>query len=81
VTDRQETLREAGAATPPALDVERWYEAVSDALVATTEGTDYAEAPEPSDEPKSPYVMRLTHELLARLHPAEYNAIFGSQMS
>ena len=41
-------------------------EAVSDSLAATTEGTDYAEAPEPTDEPGSPYVMRLTNELAAR---------------
>ena len=41
-------------------------EAVSDSLAATTEGTDYAEAPEPSDEPGSPYVLRLTNELAAR---------------
>lgn len=39
---------------------------VSDSLAATTMGTDYAEAPEPSDEPGSPYVMRLTHEIAAR---------------
>jgi hypothetical protein len=44
----------------------RLAEAVSDSLAATTEGTDYAEAPVPSDEPGSPYVMRLTHELIAR---------------
>ena len=41
-------------------------EAVSDSLAATTEGTDYAEAPAPSDEPGSPYVLRLTNELAAR---------------
>jgi len=50
-------------------------EAVSDSLAATTEGTDYAEAPEPSDEPGSPYVRRLTNELLSRLHPREYAAL------
>lgn len=41
-------------------------DAVSDALAATTEGTDWAEAPEPLDEPGSPYVLRLTNELAAR---------------
>lgn len=46
---------------------ERWQEIVSDSLAATTEGTDWAEAPEPSDEPGSPYVVRLTNEILARL--------------
>ncbi len=52
--------------TDPALRA-RWMEAVSDSLAATTEGTDYAEAPEPSDEPDSPYVTRLTNELISRL--------------
>ena len=41
-------------------------EAVSDSLAATTEGTDDVEAPAPSDEPGSPYVLRLTNELAAR---------------
>lgn len=41
-------------------------EIVSDSLAATTEGTDWAEAPVPSDEPGSPYVLRLTNELIAR---------------
>jgi len=40
---------------------------VSDSLAATTEGTDWAEAPEPSDEPGSPYVKRLTNEMWMRL--------------
>jgi hypothetical protein len=52
--------------TPPLTAEEALAEAVSDSLAATTEGTDYAEAPVPSDEPGSPYVMRLTHELQAR---------------
>jgi hypothetical protein len=39
---------------------------VSDALAAATLGTDYAEAPAPSDEPGSPYVLRLASELAAR---------------
>lgn len=41
-------------------------DAVSDSLAATTEGTDWAEAPEPSDEPGSPYVLRLANELASR---------------
>jgi len=64
-------LRELDA-QPPA-PAEGLAEAVSDSLAATTEGTDWAEAPEPSDEPGSPYVLRLTNELRARgvtLQPA-----------
>ena len=40
---------------------------IAESLAATTEGTDWAEAPESSDEPGSPYVVRLTNEILARL--------------
>ena len=46
--------RDAPEPDPSGLDVERWMEIVSDSLAATTEGTDWAEAPEPSDEPGSP---------------------------
>ena len=42
-------------------------EAVSDALAAATEGGDHTEAPEPSDEPGSPYVLHITASLLAAL--------------
>ena len=39
--------------------------AVSNALSAATEGSDYAEAPEPSDEPGSPYVKHIVASLIA----------------
>ena len=65
-----ETEAEAQARTE-ALDVEAWMEIVSASLAATTEGTDWAEAPEPSDEPGSPYVRRLTNEILSRLAAKE----------
>ena len=44
---------------------ERLAEAVSNSLAATTMGTDWAEAPEPSDEPGSEYVLRLTNDWLS----------------
>ena len=39
--------------------------AVSNALSAATEGGDYTRAPEPSDEPGSPYVKHIAASLLA----------------
>ena len=39
--------------------------AVSNALSAATEGSDYAEAPDPSDEPGSPYVKHIAASLIA----------------
>jgi hypothetical protein len=59
-------LAAVGVAPPRPSEVQALAEQVSDALAATTEGTNYDEAPEPSDEPGSPYVMRLTNELHAR---------------
>jgi hypothetical protein len=38
-----------------------------DALSALTEGSDFQEAPEPSDEPGSPYVVALADEIARRL--------------
>lgn len=51
----------------------RLAEIVSDSLAAATEGTDWAEAPEYSDEPGSLYVNRLTNEIASRLgQPRSY---------
>ena len=63
-------LTEVVDTMPPApqpTDRERLAEIVSDSLAAATQGTEWAEAPEPSDEPGSPYVMRLTNEIASRL--------------
>jgi hypothetical protein len=59
-------MRDVESAVPAADDRERLAEIVSDALAATTLGTDMSVAPDPSDEPGSDYVLRLTNELLAR---------------
>jgi hypothetical protein len=69
ILDIEAEATAAAQQTAGTLDVERLAEVVSDALAATTMGTELAEAPEPSDEPGSPYVMRLTHEIAARLDP------------
>ena len=57
---------EAEAALPvPALSREALEEAVSNALSAATEGGEFTEAPEPSDEPGSPYVKAIAASLAA----------------
>ena len=58
-------LRAALDAAPPAGLREALEAAVSNALSAATEGSDYLEAPEPSDEPGSDYVRAIAASLAA----------------
>jgi len=54
--------------------------AVANALSAATEGSDYAEAPDPSDEPGSPYVKHIAASLIAAgvtLDPTPPDALPG----
>ena len=55
----------------PELTEERLAAVLPHALSSLTEGSDYDMAPEPSDEPGSPYVLQLAHAILAALKEAK----------
>ena len=56
-------------------------EVVSDSLASSTEGTDWAEAPEPSDEPGSPYVLRMTNEIGLRFDRDGYLLVSEAELA